>query len=104
MKIEIKSLGVTSMFKTTLYFACVPLGLMFVIGVLGLIIGIAIGQSNIVVTVIPFLVMPFIMIGIYGLFSMLAGVIYNFFAKKFGGLELTIETEGQDVIGSESSN
>lgn len=98
MKIEIKSLGVKSMFKTALYIASIPVGLMFVVGVVALIIGIASGNQSIVVTVIPFIVMPFIMIGLYGLFGMLLGVIYNFFAPKFGGLELTIKTQEQEVI------
>ncbi|AJS59320.1 hypothetical protein [Paenibacillus sp. IHBB 10380] len=98
MKIEIKSLGVKSMFKTTLYIASIPAGLMFVIGVLSLIIGIASGNQSIVVAVIPFIVMPFIIIGLYGLLGMLLGVSYNFFAPKFGGLEITIKTQEQEVI------
>jgi hypothetical protein len=95
MKIEIKSLGVKSMFKTTLYFASVPLGLMFVIGIFSLIIGVVFGNTELVVSVVPFIVMPFIMIFIYGLAGMLIGVIYNFFAHKFGGLELTVKAEDQ---------
>ncbi|MDQ0885079.1 flagellar biosynthesis protein FliQ [Paenibacillus sp. V4I9] len=90
MKIEIKSIGAKSMFKTTLYLASVPLGIMFLVGILALIIGIASGNSKSTMTFIPLVVMPFFMIIVYGLIGMLVSALYNFFANKFGGLELSI--------------
>lgn len=104
MKIEIKSIGATSMFKTILYIASIPLVLMLVFGVLSLIIGGASGNSSFVVGVIPLIIMPIIMLGLYGLLGMLIAVIYNFFASKFGGLELTIKTQENVKHNNEDPN
>lgn len=93
MKIEIKSLGTKSMLKTTLYIASIPLGIMFLVGIISLLIGAASGNSKNMMAFIPFIFMPFFMIIVYGLLGMLVSVVYNFFANKYGGLELTIHTK-----------
>lgn len=93
MKVEIKSLGAKSMFKTTLYLMSIPVGIMSIFGIVALIIGIAIGDSGMTLAFLPLIIMSFFMILIFGAISMLVSVIYNFFAKKFGGLELTITTK-----------
>lgn len=86
------------MFKTTLYFSSVPLGIMFIVGIFSLIIGIVTRNQGVAVAVLPFVVMPFIMIFVYGLFGVLAGGVYNFFSKRFGGLELRIEKEDSEMV------
>lgn len=93
MKLEIKSLGTKSMLKTTLYIASIPIGVMFIFGIIALLIGAALGNSKTMMAFIPFLLMPFFMIIVYGILGMLVSVVYNFFANKFGGLELTVHSK-----------
>lgn len=94
-KVEVKSLGIKSIFKTTIYMTSVPLAFMFVIGFFVLVIGLAMGQSKVALFGLPYMIMPFFMVFIYGLLGMLTGTIYNIFSKKFGGLELTIEEKNE---------
>lgn len=94
-KIEIKEIGIKSAFKSTLYIAIVPLGIMAAIGLLMAIIGVAIGQGQLIILGIPYIIMPFFMMGIYGLLSMLTALVYNKFSTKFGGLELVIKEQNE---------
>ncbi|WP_379138356.1 hypothetical protein [Paenibacillus sp. sgz500958] len=96
--IELKKVGAVSAFKTTLYIASIPIAVMAVIGVIVSIVGAALGDASMLAMAIPFVVMPFIMLGIYGLFSMLMAVLYNFMAGKFGGLELVVTEKNTHPI------
>lgn len=86
-KIEIKEIGVKSAFKTIIYLMSIPLGIMFIVGILTTIIGTAIGQHGLALG-LPFIIMPFFMIFLYGLLGMLIAIIYNYCAKRYGGLEI----------------
>lgn len=89
-KIEVKKIGPVSAFKATLYLMMIPMGILFMIGIVSSLIGVAVGEKGVLMFGIMYVIMSFIMLGIYGLLSMLISVIYNLFAGKFGGLELTI--------------
>jgi|GEM_PF-3384785 len=91
MKIEIKEIKPVSAFKTILYFSIIPFALIFAIGLLLTVIGAVISGTELLFIGIPYMIMPFFMIGIYGALGMLVSVIYNALSKKFGGLELTVE-------------
>jgi len=93
-KMEIKRIGPRSAFKATLYLASVPLALFLVVGLLLSVIGASIGNTNLLMVGIPYIFMSFVMIFVYGLISMLASLIYNKFAGKFGGLEIEVVAEG----------
>jgi urea transporter len=89
-KIEIKEIGIKNAFKITVYLTCVPLAIMAFIGVIIAIIGAVNGNGTMLAIGIPYTVMPFVMIGVYGLLSMLVALIYNKLSNKYGGLELVI--------------
>lgn len=103
-KIEIKEIGIKSAFKSTLYITIVPLGIMAAIGLLMTFIGVAIGQGQLLILGIPYIFMSFVMMGLYGLFSMLTALVYNKFSTKFGGLELVIKEQNElnHDIGNEN--
>ncbi|MBP3965099.1 hypothetical protein [Paenibacillus lignilyticus] len=89
-KVEIREIGTKSMFKTTIYLMIIPMALMAFIGLMITIIGAATGKGTLLVVGIPYLVIPFFLVFFYGALSMLVALVYSAFAKKFGGLELTL--------------
>lgn len=95
-KIEIKDVKVMSAFKTTIYVTLVPLGFMMAIGLLVTIISILFGNFSLLAIGIPYIIMPIIFLGLYGVFSMLIALVYNKLSSKFGGLEVTI-SEKNDI-------
>ncbi len=103
-KIEIISFGLKSLFKTTIYFAFIPLVLMFLLGIIVLIIGIVSSYSELILVGIIYMVIPFGMIIFYGLFTSLVGLIYNIFLKKYGGLELTVKAIDEEHFEMKEEN
>lgn len=97
-KIEIIKIGPKSAFKATLYFAIIPLSIMVALGFLVAIIGLAIGKPGLLAAGIPYIIMPVILIFVYGLIGMLSAFIYSKLATKFGGLEVTV-VEKDKLIG-----
>jgi hypothetical protein len=89
-KIEVKKVAPTSAFKATMYLAFIPMGIIFLIGIISALVGVALGETEVLLFGIAYTFVPFIMLGIYGLLSILIALIYNLFAGKFGGLVLTI--------------
>jgi len=89
-KIEVKEVKIVSAFKTTVYVSIIPLGFMLVIGILFTIFAALLGETSLLALGIPYIVLPLILLGFYGVFSMLMALVYNLFSKKFGGLEVTI--------------
>lgn len=89
-KIEIKEFGIKNAFKITIYIFSIPLVIMAFIGLIITIIGAFIGNSPMLFMGLPYVIMPFFMLGIYGLLSMLTALVYNKLAGKFGGIELVI--------------
>ena len=90
-KFEIKKLGLKSVFKVSIYFLAIPMAFFAFIGLLMVLAGIVMQQSEIsmigVVYVVMFLfIMPFSA----GMYVVIAA-FYNLLASKFGGLELTLE-------------
>jgi len=90
-KFEIKKISIKSAFKVTLYLCSIPLALMSLIGIIISIIGVVIKEYTMLFFGIPYIIMPIIMVFLYGLFGMLGALIYNVLSRKFGGLELEIE-------------
>lgn len=90
-KIEFKKLDAGSVFKVMLYLMIIPMGFMSVIGLFVAIIGAAFGAANAVVFGIMYLFMPVVLIFMYAGISALGALIYNLFAKKYGGLVVSIE-------------
>lgn len=95
-KLEVKSVGVVSLGKTTVYLMLIPMVLLLVIGFFALLIGILISQSEVAIFGGIYMVIPIFMLAFYGAISMLIGLIYNWLAGKFGGLEVTL-TEPKSV-------
>lgn len=89
-RIEVKKVAPTSAFKATMYWAFVPMGIIFLIGIISALVGAALGETEVLLFGIAYTFVPFIMLGIYGVISMLIALVYNLFAGKFGGLVLTI--------------
>lgn len=96
-KQEIKSVGVVSLGKTVIYMMLIPMALILLIGFFALLIGILIQQSEVALIGGAYLILPIFMVLIYGGLSMLMGLIYNWLAGKFGGLEVTL-TEPKDTV------
>ncbi|BBH23200.1 hypothetical protein Back11_45450 [Paenibacillus baekrokdamisoli] len=98
-KVEIVEIGKKSAFKTTMYIMIIPMAFMMLIGLLLFVIGIALGSGTTALIGLPYLIMPVFLIFVYGGLSALAALVYNLFAKKYGGLEYTlkeIDTEPVD--------
>ncbi|MCI3920364.1 hypothetical protein MO973_08965 [Paenibacillus sp. TRM 82003] len=93
---EIKRIGAKSAFKATIYFAIIPMAFLLILGLLIAIIGASLGSTNLLIAGIPYIVMPFVLIFIYGLLAMLASFVYNKLAGKYGGLKLQVELENGD--------
>lgn len=89
-RIEVKKVAPVSVFKALMYLMVIPMGILFLIGVISALVGVALGETEVLWFGIAYTFVPFIMLGIYGLLSMLIALIYNLFAGKFGGLVLTI--------------
>lgn len=89
-KLEIKSVGVVSMGKTVVYIMLIPMALLVLIGFFALLIGILISQSEVAIFGGIYMVVPIFILGFYGVVSMLIGLVYNWLAGKFGGLEITL--------------
>ncbi|WP_338553487.1 hypothetical protein [Paenibacillus sp. KS-LC4] len=104
-KLEIKGIGAVSAFKATAYMMIIPSVLLFVIGVVMMLIAAATGRSSIFGMGFPFFVMPIFLIVFYGAVNMLNTLLYGMFAKKFGGLELTVEEKGaSDMMNGSTSH
>lgn len=71
----------------------IPLAICLLIGIILTLIAIIMQTEQALFIGIPYIIMSVLMIPLYGLFSMLAGLIYNSCAKKFGGLIIHIEDE-----------
>lgn len=90
-KLEIKELGVKSLFKVSVYIMLIPMALIFLIGIVLTIIAAALGMYELLIAGILYSVLPIAAIPFYGAIYMLMGLIYNAFSKRFGGLEMTVE-------------
>jgi ABC-type dipeptide/oligopeptide/nickel transport system permease component len=94
---EIKKISLISAFKVTIYLMIIPLLLFFLIGI-GLLIGGAISRTTELILVGgAYSIMPVFMLIMYGVFSMLAALIYNWLAGKFGGLELSVVDKDEKI-------
>jgi hypothetical protein len=89
-KLEIKSVGVVSMGKTVVYIMMIPMALLLLVGFFALLIGILISKSEVALFGGIYMIFPIFILGFYGVISMLIGLIYNWLAGKFGGLEITL--------------
>lgn len=90
-KIEFKKLEVGSVFKVVIYLMIIPMALMSLIGLLVAVIGGFFGAAEAALFGGIYLFMPFVLIFIYAGMAALVALIYNLFAKKFGGLEVYID-------------
>lgn len=90
-KMEITNVTPVSAFKTTLYYLIIPFALMMVVGIIITIIGAVIGEGTMLMVGIPYIILPIILIGVYGLFAMLIALLYNGLSRKFGGLVITVK-------------
>lgn len=90
-KYEIKSFGLKSIFKVSIYFMTIPMALFSLIGLFMAIIGGITGELRLLFVGIFYIIIFIFMIPFNALIYMLIGAIYNMLAIKFGGLELQIE-------------
>lgn len=97
-KIEVKRLGAVSVFKVVLYMLAVPICIFLLIGIIMMIVGAAMGKIEIIgIGALLGIGYPVLFIVLYGLMSMLGAVVYNFLARRFGGLEITVN-ESEEVL------
>ncbi len=90
--IEIKRMGIGSVWKVTTYMMILPAVLCFLMGILMILISIVTGAKEMLLMgILLGFAYPILFLTVYGLMGMLAAVIYNWLAGKFGGLELTIK-------------
>lgn len=91
-KIEINRVGVLSTWKVTTYLMIFPAVLCFLGGIVFVVMGIAAGRKEMwIMGILMGVGYPIFFLVIYGPITMLMTLIYNLFAGKFGGLELTIK-------------
>ncbi|PAB58987.1 hypothetical protein [Anaeromicrobium sediminis] len=95
--LEIKRVEPKSAFKTTLYFAIIPIIIMLIVGIGASIVGAAIGESGVSFFGIAYIIMSVFMAIIYGVFGALFAVLYNALAGKFGGLEISVKEDKDDI-------
>jgi len=96
-KMEIKKVGVVSTFKVTIYLMIIPMILMFLIGVLMAIAGAVTRETGLLVGGIIYGLIPVFLLFLYGAVSMLVALIYNWLAGKFGGLEIYVKEEDENL-------
>lgn len=92
-KKEVKSLGLKSLYKVTLYFMAIPVILCMLLGAF------FISTGNLELRILGWVYvvgMPILAVVIYGPISMLMGLIYNKFSKKFGGLIIELEDKEEN--------
>ncbi|MBS4537659.1 hypothetical protein GOQ27_04240 [Clostridium sp. D2Q-11] len=94
-KIEIKKFGIGSLFKVALYFSIIPVVIMFLVGLVFLLIGIAGKVPEMGIFGVVYMVLPIFMVIFYGVMAVVAGLIYSGLASKFGGLEIYV-TEDEE--------
>jgi len=93
-KIEIKKFGVLNTLKVTMYMSILPVILCFLMGIGIALLGVFTRQKQMIfMGALMGLLYPIVLIVMYGVMSMLMALIYNLFASKFGGLELTIKED-----------
>lgn len=89
-KLEIKSVGVVSMGKTIVYIMLIPMAIFLLVGFFALLIGILIKQGEVAIFGGIYMIAPLFILVFYGVIAMLIGLVYNWLAGKFGGLEITL--------------
>lgn len=90
-RVELKKFGVGSVFKVILYMMIIPIALFLIIGLVTTLIGVATQTYEMIgLGIFIGVGYPIIFLLMYGLFGTLMALLYNAFAGKFGGLELTI--------------
>lgn len=90
-KLEIKEIGLKSVFKVTAYVMVIPAALFLLVAIIMAIIGAATGENEVLIIGIAYIFFSVLMIPLYGAINILMSLIYNAFSKKFGGLELTVK-------------
>lgn len=94
-KIEVRSLGVKSLFKTTIYIMIIPAIIMLFFGIIMLVMSLFIDDFEIKFLAYTYLLLPIVVTVIYGLISMLIAVVYNGLSKNFGGLVISINDKNE---------
>jgi hypothetical protein len=89
-KLEVKSVGITSMGKATIYMMLIPTAIILIIGLFTVFIGLLISEREVAIIGGMYSFIAIVMLGLYGAISMLCGATYNWLASKFGGLEITL--------------
>ncbi|MFD2614633.1 hypothetical protein [Paenibacillus gansuensis] len=93
-KIELLEIKKKSAFKTTIYLMSIPMVLMMLIGLISTIVSAGMGEPAGLAFGVPYMIMPVVFILIYGLMSVLVALVYNVFAKRFGGLQVVVREDG----------
>lgn len=90
--LEIKKVDIKSAIKVTMYFLIFLAALMVVIGLIMAVIGIAIRQSSMMWMGLLFAVgYTLFLLVLYPIITALTTLIYNFFAGRYGGLEIDVK-------------
>ncbi|WP_432408806.1 hypothetical protein [Wukongibacter sp. M2B1] len=96
-KLEIKKITPGSAFKVTMYFAIIPMIIIILVGIIALLIGISIQNSDISIFGGLYLIFPIFFLFIYGGFAALCALLYNVLSNRFGGLQIVINEDNVDT-------
>jgi hypothetical protein len=89
-KLEVRSLGIASVGKATVYVMLIPTAIILLIGLFTVFIGLLISEREVAIIGGVYSFISIVMLALYGAISMLCGATYNWLAGKFGGLEITL--------------
>ncbi len=94
-KYEIKSIKTISLLKTFFYILVLPLVLYLLLGTVILITGLVTQDDFFIHDGLQYFLSAVLVVGVLEAVAFLTAVIYNFLAKHFGGLVLTLEEKEQ---------
>ena len=103
-KLEVKKIEIIPLMKVAVYILVIPVCLMFIVGLVLLLVGLASSNTILAITgLILGLFYPLLFLAIYIGMGALQGLIYNVLANKFGGLEIKVLEKTEKGISNEQN-
>lgn len=97
-RIEIKKFVPRTVFKSVLFLSSIPILALIILNIIQFAAGTPQNkESSLLITIFYLVFSPLA----YGLVAMLLAVSYNWFASKFGGLEVEINEKGNEQRDNE---
>ncbi len=95
-RVEIKNIDAKSIFKVTIYVMIIPMVILMILGLIMLSLSNE-DPALKIVGIIYLVGMPVFTVVIYGPLSMLTAWIYNKLSSKFGGLEILLSDDQENL-------